>query len=143
MIAAEPRIVARHLLFGWGLAATFIVLGLVLELLHGFKIQWYLAMANETRRLLWSLAHAHGVLLGLLNVAYALSLHGFPVRGSRQELVSALLIAGSICLPGGFLLGGIVVHGGDPNLFIALSPIGGCLLVVALPMVVSNFISRT
>lgn len=140
MVAAEPRIIARHLLFGWGLAATFIVLGLALELLHGFKIQWYLAMANETRRLLWTLAHAHGVLLGLLNVAYALSLRGFPVRGSRQDLVSALLMGGSLCLPAGFLLGGIVVHGGDPNLFIALSPIGGCLLVAALPMVAYNFV---
>ncbi|OAI50800.1 hypothetical protein AYO46_02045 [Betaproteobacteria bacterium SCGC AG-212-J23] len=142
MIDAEPRLIHRHLSFGWTLAACFLMLGLALEMLHGFKIQWYLAMANETRRLLWSLAHAHGVLLGLLNVVYALSLRSFPVRGSRLELVSGLVIAGSICLPSGFLLGGIVVHGGDPNLFIVLSPIGGALLAIAMPMVAYSFIQR-
>ena len=63
-----------------------ILLGLALELLHGFKIQWYLAVANDTRRLLWTLAHAHGVLLGVVNVVYALSLRTFPVRGSRMPL---------------------------------------------------------
>lgn len=142
MIEADARLAHRHLVFGWTLAATFVVLGLVLELLHGFKIQWYLAMANETRRLLWTIAHAHGVLLGVVNIVYALCLRNFAVRGARLELVSLLLIAGSLCLPGGFLLGGIVVHGGDPNLFIALSPIGGLLLVIALPMIAYNFLRR-
>jgi hypothetical protein len=79
------------------------------------------------------------VLLGLLNVVYALSLRNFAVRGSRLELISGLLIGGSICLPSGFLLGGIVVHGGDPNAFIVLSPIGGVLLLVAVPMAAYNF----
>jgi hypothetical protein len=142
MVDAEPRLIQRHLSFGWTLAASFLMLGFALEMLHGFKIQWYLAMANETRRLLWTLAHAHGVLLGLLNVVYALSLRNFPVRGSRLDLISALLIGGSICLPAGFLLGGIVVHGGDPNAFIALSPIGGVLLAIALPMIAYNFLRR-
>lgn len=142
MIEAEPRLIHRHLAFGWAMIASFIVLGLSLELLHGFKFQWYLSMANETRRLLWTLAHAHGVLLGLLNVVYALSLRNFPVRGVRLELASALLIAGALCLPLGFLLGGIVVHGGDPNLFIVLSPLGGALLVAALPMIAYNFWPR-
>lgn len=143
MIDAEPRMILRHLRLGWGLLAFFLALGLALELLHGFKLQWYLGVANETRRLLWTLAHAHGALLGLLNVAYALSLRSFAVRGSRLELISGLLVAGSICLPSGFLLGGIVVHGGDPNVFIALSPIGAVMLVAALPMVAYNFTSRT
>lgn len=142
MIDAEPRMILRHLRFGWAMIASFLLLGLALELLHGFKIQWYLAVSNETRRLLWTLAHAHGVLLGLLNVAYALSLRNFAVRGSRLDLVSGLLIAGSLCLPSGFLLGGIVVHGGDPNVFIALSPIGGLLLAVGLPMAAYNFTGR-
>ena len=142
VLDAEPKLIHRHLAFGWTMVASFIVLGLALELLHGFKIQWYLAMANEARRLLWTLAHAHGVLLGLLNVVYALSLRGFGVRGGRQGLISGLLIAGSLCLPLGFLLGGIVVHGGDPNLFIVLSPLGGVLLVTALPMIAWNFLRR-
>jgi hypothetical protein len=31
-------------------------------------------------------------------------------------------------LPGGFLLGGIIVYGGDPNPGVLLSPIGALLL---------------
>ena len=142
MTDAEPRMIFRHLRFGWAMIATFILLGLALETLHGFKIQWYLAMANETRRLLWTLAHAHGVLLGLLNIAYALCLRNFPVRGNRLEIVSGLMIAGSIGLPSGFLLGGIVVHGGDPNAFIVLAPIGGLLLAVGVPLAAYNFMRR-
>lgn len=138
----ESRMIQRHLAFGWTMVASFIALGLALELLHGFKLQWYLAVANETRRLLWTLAHAHGVLLGLLNVVYALSLRSFGARGGRQALTSGLLVAGSLCLPIGFLLGGIVVHGGDPNLFILLSPLGGVLLMIALPMIAYGFTRR-
>jgi len=46
--------------------------------------------------------------------------------------VSAILIAGSVLMPTGFLAGGTVVHGGDPNVLVALVPIGGALLIVAL-----------
>jgi len=138
----QAQIALRHVVFGWSLVAVFATLGLALETMHGFKLQWYLAVANETRRLLWTLAHAHGVLLGLLNVAYALSLRHFPFRSRRPGLVSGLLAAGSLCLPSGFLLGGVMVHGGDPNLFIALSPLGGVLLIVVLPMIAYGFLRR-
>lgn len=139
MTNADPTLVRRHLMFGWWLVSTFLLLGLALEVLHGLKVQWYLSLANEARRLLWTLAHAHGVLLGLLNVAYALSLRNFPVRGRRTGQVSALLIGGSLCLPTGFLLGGIVVHGGDPNVFIVLSPVGGAMLAAGVPMAARDF----
>ena len=41
--------------------AVFGTLGLVLETLHGFKIGAYLDVSNETRRLMWRLAHVHGL----------------------------------------------------------------------------------
>lgn len=139
MMEADPLYVRRHLVFGWVMLSTFLMLGLVLEVLHGFKVQWYLSLANEARRLLWTLAHAHGVLLGLLNVVYALCLRNFQVRGRRSGVVSGLLAGGSLCLPAGFLLGGIVVHGGDPNVFILLSPIGGLMLAAGVPMAAREF----
>lgn len=136
---ADPLLVRRHLVFGWVMLSTFLMLGLALEVLHGFKVQWYLSLANETRRLLWTLAHAHGVLLGVLNVVYALCLRNFPVRGRRTGVVSGLLLGGSLCLPAGFFLGGIVVHGGDPNVFIVLSPVGGALLAAGVPLAARDF----
>ena len=49
----------------------FGALGLLLESLHGFKVRAYLDVTNETRRLMWTLAHAHGTVLGLGLLALA------------------------------------------------------------------------
>ena len=79
----------------------------MLELLHGFKAGLYLDVANETRRLMWTLAHAHGALLGLIHVLYALCLRVVPgLAAGFQGPVSVSLIGASLLLPGGFFLGG-------------------------------------
>lgn len=120
----------RHLRFGWASLFVFVVLGGVLEAMHGFKVDWYLAVGNETRRLLWRLAHAHGTFLALVHVAFAVSLPAAAERAPR--LASACLVGASIALPGGFLLGGLGVAGGDPGIGIALVPFGLVLLLVAI-----------
>src|SRR5882672_2928007 len=68
---ADPSLVRRHLKVGWWALLVFLTAGLVLEALHGFKIGAYLNVSNETRRLMWTLAHAHGALLGLVNLGFA------------------------------------------------------------------------
>lgn len=109
------------------------MLGILLETMHGFKIRMYLDVSNETRRLMWTLAHAHGGLLGLIHLIFGLCLRIVPEIGSRHlRMISASLIMASVLLPGGFFLGGIVVYGGDPGLGILAVPIGGALLVVAI-----------
>jgi len=119
----------RHLRMGWCLLSVFLVLGMTLEALHAFKLGWYLDLTNETRRLLLRLAHAHGVLLGLLNVAFALSLpHRTPLGDRAETWISRCVLFGSALLPAGFLLGGIVVRGGDPNPAVLLAPLGAALL---------------
>ena len=131
----EPAagLVRRHLRFGWWSVLVFLTLGLALEVLHGFKLGWYLDAANETRRLALTLAHAHGVLLGLVNLGFALTVRAVPERAGRwQGVASPCLIAAGCLLPGGFLLGGLVVYGGDPGLGILLTPIGGVLLLVGV-----------
>ena len=83
----------------------------------------------------WTLAHAHGTLLALVNIAYALTLRAIPaVEGSKRLLASSCLIGGSLLLPAGFLLGGVVVYSGDPSLGIVLVPIGGGLLLLAVAL---------
>ncbi len=128
------QLVRRHLRFGWAALLGFLALGLALEALHGLKIGWYLDVANSTRRLMWTLGHAHGTLLALVNIAYAVTLPRFPAAGSR--LTSSWLIAGSLLLPLGFLLGGVITYGGDPNPGIALAAVGGVALLVAVGAVV-------
>ena len=64
----------RHLRIGWWALLVFLSLGTALEVMHGFKVDWLLNVANDTRRMMWRLGHSHGALVGLLNVAFALSL---------------------------------------------------------------------
>ena len=122
----------RHLCFGWVSLSCFICLGITLELLHAFKVGWYLDVHNETRRLMWTLAHAHGVMLALVNMAFAFTLRHVPeMRPARRRLASMLLLSASVLLPAGFLLGGLVIYAGDPGLGILLLPPGAALMLAA------------
>jgi len=123
----------RHMSLGWWSLLFFATLGLVLESLHGFKIRAYLDVSNETRRLMWTLAHAHGTLLAILNVVFGLSLRVVPeLTSSRVQLISPALAGATILMPAGFFLGGIVFYSGDPGLGIVLLPIGAFLLLAAI-----------
>jgi len=123
----------RHLLFGWWTLLAFAALGLVLESLQGFKVAAYLDVSNETRRLMWRLAHAHGALLGAINILFAVTLRTSPSSAfPGAERISTALIAATLLLPGGFFLGGIVFYGGDPGVGVLLVPIGALLLLLAL-----------
>jgi hypothetical protein len=123
----------RHLRFGWWSLLVFATLGLLLETLHGFKVRAYLDTSNETRRLMWTLAHAHGTLLAVVHVIFGLTLAAFPDLSARNlRLVSTSLIAASVLLPGGFFLGGIAFYSGDPGLGVLVVPAGAVLLLTAV-----------
>lgn len=126
----RDRLVRRHLRFGFWSLAAFALAGAVLESLHGFKVDWYLAVGNETRRLMWRLAHAHGAFLALVHVAFAFSLR--HAAGGGIRLASPCLCGSSIAMPAGFFLGGLGVHSGDPGVGIVLLPLGAILLLTAL-----------
>jgi hypothetical protein len=123
----------RHLRFGWWSLLVFATLGLALESLHGFKVRAYLDVSNETRRLMWTLAHAHGTLLGVVHVIFALTLTAFQDLSARNlRLMSTSLVGASVLLPGGFFLGGVAFYSGDPGLGILLVPVGAVLLLTAV-----------
>jgi hypothetical protein len=126
-------VLRRHLRWGWIILLAFLTLGLGLETLHGFKVQAYLSIMNETRRLMWTLAHAHGALLGLTHLGFAFSVYCTPAWTTRtRTLASHSLLAASLLMPGGFFLGGIWVYAGDPGVGILLVPVGGILLFTAV-----------
>jgi len=122
----------RHLRFGWWSLFLFATLGLVLESLQGFKVRAYLDVSNETRRLMWTLAHAHGTLLAIVHVIFALTWRAVPASLPDPRLISTSLIAASVLLPGGFFLGGVAFYSGDPGLGVLLVPAGGVLLLGAV-----------
>jgi hypothetical protein len=133
--AAHQALGVRHLTFGWWTVCVFAALGLTLETLHGFKVAAYLDVSNETRRLMWTLAHAHGTLLGLIHVAYGLTLRTSAATRSAGTLTTRALTGATILLPGGFFLGGVRFYAGDPGIGVALVPIGAVLLLIALVLI--------
>lgn len=118
----------RHLRYGWWSLFIFLALGVLLETLHGFKIGWYLNVDVEIRRLMFTLAHAHGTLLALVNIVLGLTLRS--VKGcDLSRGASRAILWGSALLPAGFFLGGIIIHDGDPGLGVLLVPVGALLLL--------------
>ncbi len=130
----DPMVLSkRHLRFGWWTLLFFVVLGLVLESLHGFKSGAYLGAKNETRRLMWTLSHAHGTLFGVLHVLFALSVRLLPEWAARERgIASACLRSATLLIPAGFFLGGVTIYAGDPGIGIILVPIGAVLLILAV-----------
>ena len=127
-----------HLRFGWWSLLAFLTLGVVLEGLHGFKVGFYLDVDNEVRRLTWTLAHAHGALLGLVHVALGATLHLARPRGWAPILGSRALTIASVLLPLGFFLGGIGTMGGDPGIGILFVPVGALALFGAVALIAAS-----
>ncbi len=127
--AATAAMIQRHLRFGWWGLLAFLTLGIALEAMHGFKVGWYLDAGQETRRLLFTLAHAHGVLLAVVNVMFAATLSLAPDANARAlRIASPCLLGAGVLLPVGFLLGGLVTYGGDPGLGVFLIPPAAAML---------------
>ncbi|MBI2928637.1 MAG: hypothetical protein HYY24_23475 [Verrucomicrobia bacterium] len=133
----------KQLRFGWWSLLVFLTLGFILEVLHAFKVRAYLDVSNSTRRLMWTLAHAHGTLLALVNIAFGLTLQWLPGWEPRlRDFASTCLIAATLLIPGGFFLGGAYIHAGDPGIGIFLLPLGALLLFLGVLFTARAFARR-
>src|SRR5712691_1719214 len=94
----RKRLARRHHLIGWWGLLLFLSLGIALETLHGFKVGYYLDPAHKLRRLLWTLAHAHGTLLSLVNVAFAVGLASFGHWTERRLKVASFFLLDALLL---------------------------------------------
>jgi len=123
----------RHARFGFYALLGFLSLGVLLEAFHGFKAGFYLDADNEARRLSFRLAHAHGTLLSLLHIVFGLVLGSrLAPSAATAARAGAMLTGATLLLPGGFVLGGFFIHGGDPGFGILLVPFGAVLLFGAI-----------
>lgn len=120
-----------HLKCGWLVLCVFLTMGVVLETLHGLKVDWYLNVGLENRRLLFTLAHAHGALIGMLHLALSANMSQMRM-GRALRWCSWCLLSATILLPGGFLLGGVFLLGSDPGWGVFLTPVGGVLLITSV-----------
>lgn len=130
----RPPLSRIHLRFGWLGLLVFALLGIALEGLHAWKSSAYLGVGQETRRLMWTLAHAHGIGLSLVHLGFAATLGIISSEAARPrlEIASRALRWSSVLIPLGFLLGGVVTYEGDPGVGVFLVPLGAVALIVAL-----------
>lgn len=129
------RLARRHHVAGWWALLAFLALGFALETLHGFKADLYLDPAYRVRRLMWTLAHAHGTLLAVVNIAFAFGLTTFGTWTERGlKLASFFLLDALVLLPLGFFLGGVSPGESDPASGVLLVPVGALLLLAAVAM---------
>jgi hypothetical protein len=82
---------------------------------------------------MWTLAHTHGTLLALVNIAFSWTVIRLPEwKQSHLKIASWCLLAASLLMPLGFLLGGLFPYSGDPSLGILLLPAAAVFLLVAV-----------
>jgi hypothetical protein len=124
---AEP---ARSRRFAWSSLFVWVLFGLALEAAHGFKLSAYLD--DSLRRSLLRLAHAHGVILALVVLAWGEA--GAPLVDppARAPGVGRWLRAGAVLVPLGFALSAVRATEADPSLPIVLVPLGALALLAAL-----------
>lgn len=121
--AEQERARARR--FGWWSLFAWASSGAALDAMHAFRLAAYLDQPLRRELLTW--AHAHGVGLALVLLAYAAA--GDPVRAPRA---GTLLRVASLAMPLGFALS-LLGHGeSDPGPAILLVPVGALCLLVAL-----------
>ena len=140
--AGEAATVRRTLLFGWSFLLLYLSLGVALEILHGLKIQYYLNLANVTRRMLWTLAHAHGTLLALLLIIIGLIIGDITSHRSPLRFVARLLAGSAVLLPAGFFFGGVFTIPAAPDtagLPILLVPLGAVMLLAAVLLAARHY----
>jgi hypothetical protein len=142
--ASVPRGRVRlHLRFGWIGLLVCALLGILLEVLHAWKSPAYLGVGNETRRLMWTLAHAHGIGLSLVHLGFAATLNLVASSAlPKLELASRALSWASVLIPLGFFLGGTVTYEADPGVGVFLVPFGALALVIALGRIVWVLVSQ-
>src|SRR5262249_12257773 len=136
LLNQRRQIARRHNAIGWWALLVFLSLGIVLETLHAFKAGGYLDPAHRLRRLLWTLAHAHGTLLAVVHIAFAAGLVHFGRWTERRLKLAAFLLTDALLLlPAGFFLGGIGHTEVDPGPAILLVPLGAFCLLVAVALI--------
>ena len=134
--SSHSRRIWLHLNLGWVWILLFAGLGLALEGLHGLKAGFYLDVGMETRRLMWTLGHNHGTLIGIVHLGFAATLEWIERPSNALAVASHALVAAGVLLPLGFFLGGLVIHAGDPGLGVLLVPVGALSLIVTAGIVV-------
>lgn len=137
---STPQQISRgHLKFGWTSLACFCLLGIFLEALHGFKIEWYLSETMAARRGCWLAAHASGTCLSLLHIVFAVTVVYLADWRPKSRLVTSYsLSSATVLIPAGFLLAGCFLRDAKPGMGMGLVLAAVLLLLSVLLATATN-----
>lgn len=124
----------RHLRLGLATTALFLALGVGLEASLGLRAQGL--VDDELRREFLRLGHAHGALLGLVNVALALALERLRTPATWATRIRPAALVGALAVGLGFVGGGLWHGPTDPGPLVLAVPAGAMLLLSSLCAVV-------
>lgn len=119
----------RHLRLALVQVAVFLAAGLWLEAMYGLRADGWID--DDLRREFLRLGHAHGALLGILNlaIAWAMARLGTPESWARPIRVAALL--GALLVGLGFFGGGLWHAPTDPGPIVLVVPAGAMMLLAS------------
>ncbi len=112
--------------FGFSALTFWVGLGFLLEMAQAFK--WSSYLDHPLRRELLTWAHAHGVGLALVVLAYASA----GIHPALSDSAGSRLRAGALILPVGFLLAIFGHAESDPGPGIFAVPLGALLVASSL-----------
>ena len=124
----------RHLRLSLAVVALFLAMGLWLEAMLGLRSQGLLA--DELRRELLRLGHAHGALLGVLNLGLAWALERLCTPPAWAGRIRIAALVGALLVGLGFVGGGLWHGPTDPGPLVLAVPAGALMLLSSLVAVI-------
>lgn len=119
-----------HLRLSIAVVALFMATGLWLEAMYGLRARGWLD--DPLRREFLRLGHAHGGLLGLVNVALAWALERLQTPAPWAGKIRLAALLGAVLVGVGFMAGGLWHGPTDPGAAVLAVPAGAMLLLGAL-----------
>lgn len=120
----------RHLRLSLGTTALFLAMGLWLEAMLGLRASGL--VEDPLRREFLRLGHAHGAILGLLNVALALAMERLRTPAAWATRIRPAALLGALAVGLGFVGGGLWHGPTDPGPLVLAVPAGAMLLLSSL-----------
>lgn len=120
----------RHLRLALAVTTLFLAMGLWLEAMLGLRAQGL--HDDALRREFLRLGHAHGALLGLLNVGLGLAMERLRTPAAWATRIRPAALCGALAVGLGFVGGGLWHGPTDPGPLVLAVPAGAMLLVSSL-----------
>lgn len=121
---------SRHLRLALATTVLFLAMGLWLEAMLGLRAAGL--VDDELRREFLRLGHAHGALLGLVNVALAYALERLRTPAAWATRIRPAALVGALAVGLGFVGGGLWHGPTDPGPLVLAVPAGAMLLLSSL-----------